>query len=226
MRINVEHRPGAALALVALSPGESIRAEADAMVSMAGDIAVKTEGTRKTGGLLAGLGRKFLGGESFFTNLFTANGPAELALAPSLPGDIAVHDLVAEQPLFIQGSSYVAAPDSIAIDTKFQGLVRGLVSGESMFFLRASGTGSVIINAFGGIEARDLDGELWVDTGHLVAFTAGIEYQVSKASRGWLGAWFSGEGFILKLKGQGRVYLQTRNPHAFGRTIGRLLPAK
>lgn len=226
MNIQINHRPGAALAVCQLQQGEALRAEADAMVSMAGPLQVQTNATKGKGGLLGGLGRKFLGGESFFTNLYTAGGPAELCLAPSLPGDMQVHTLTPDHELFIQGSSYVAAPETVQMDTKWQGLKRGFFSGESFFFLRATGEGPVIINAFGAIEARDLDGELWLDTGHLVAFTSGITYEVSKASSGWIGAFFSGEGFVLKLRGRGRVYLQTRNPQTFGRLVGRMLPPR
>jgi uncharacterized protein (TIGR00266 family) len=166
-----------------------------------------------------------LGGESFFTNRFTAQGGAgHVTLAPQLCGDMVVHDLGPEQ-LFIQGSSYVSAPDSVHIDTKFQGL-KGLISGESLFFLAASGAGPVLLNAFGAIELLELDGELIVDTGHLVAFTGGIQYGVEKASRGWVQSFLSGEGFVLRMSGRGRVYIQSRNPNEYGKAVGSKLPAR
>jgi uncharacterized protein (AIM24 family) len=84
----------------------------------------------------------------------------------------------------------------------------------------------VLVNAFGAIEEFDLDGDIIVDTGHLVAFGAGIEYQVTKASRGWIASYLSGEGLVLRMSGRGRVYLQSRNPKEYGRAVGSQLPPR
>ena len=136
-----------------------------------------------------------------------------------------VHQLQPGETLYIQGSSYMAAPDSVHIDTKWQGL-KGLFSGENLFFISASGQGPVIVNAFGAIQTINFDGELIVDTGHLVAFTSGISYEVSTASPGLIASFLSGEGFVLKLRGRGKLYLQTRNPGEFGASVGRQLPPR
>jgi uncharacterized protein (TIGR00266 family) len=224
MHYEIQYRPAHALALVHLQPGESVRAEASSMVSMSSNIAVETQ-ARAQGGILGGLKRSFLGGESFFTNRFTAmSTPGHVALAPELCGDLVVHDL-AGPPLLIQGSSYVSAPDSVQIDTKFQGF-KGFLSGESLFFLSASGYGPVLMNAFGAIETLELDGHLIVDTGHIVAFTSGIEYTISKAGKGWIQSYLSGEGLVLRMQGRGRVYLQSRNPTEYGREVGSKLPPR
>lgn len=228
MNIDIQHRPAHSLAVVSLQDGEQIRAESGAMVSMSSNIVVATQGplSQKSGGLLKSLKRAMLGGESFFTNEFKASGGGgEVTLAPSLCGDMVVHDLESGDELFIQGSSYVAAPDTIDIDTKFQGL-KGLFSGESMFFLKATGQGPVLLNAFGGIEARDLDGQLIVDTGHLIAFTGGLSYEISKASKGIISSFLSGEGLVLNFSGRGRIYIQTRNPAEYGASIGAKLPPR
>ena len=167
-----------------------------------------------------------LGGESFFTNLFTAQGgPGHVSLAPKLCGDMIVHPLQQGEQLFIQGSSYVSAPDTVRIDTQFQGF-KGFFSGESLFFLAASGYGPVLVNAFGAIDVMDLDGEVIVDTGHLVAFTQGIQYQIEKASRGWIASYLSGEGLVLRMSGRGRLYIQSRNPAEYGRSVGSKLPPR
>jgi uncharacterized protein (TIGR00266 family) len=194
------------------------------MVSMTSNIHVETQG-RAGGGILGGLKRSLLGGESFFTNLFTAQGSdGHVSLAPQLCGDMVVHQLTGQQ-LFIQGSSYVSAPDSVQIDTKFQGF-KGFFSGESLFFLAASGHGPVLLNAFGAIETLDVEGELIVDTGHLVAFTSGLNSEVTKASDGWLSSFLSGEGLVLRIYGKGRLYLQSRNPAEYGKNVGPQLPPR
>lgn len=227
MQVDIQYRPAHSLALVHLAPNESVRAEASAMISMTRNLRVQTDGPlRSQGGILKGLGRAMLGGETFFTNTFTAVGsPGHVTLAPSLCGDMVVHELRSGEELFIQGSSYVAAPDSVRLDTQFQGL-RGFLTGETLFFLRATGYGPVLVNAFGAIQAIDLDGELIVDTGHLVAFTSGIQYAVTTASPGLIASFLSGEGLVLRVSGRGRLYLQTRNPNEYGSAVGRELPPR
>lgn len=226
MHFEIQYKPAHSLAIAHLQASEHVRAEAGSMVSMTSNIEVQTQGRPNKGGLLKGLKRRFLGGESFFTNLFTAqNGPGHVTFAPSLCGDMIVHNLQPGEELYIQGSSYVAAPDTVQIDTKFQGF-KGFFSGESMFFLAASGHGPVLLNAFGAIESIDLNGEIVVDTGHLIAFTKGINYEISKAAKGLVASFLSGEGLVLKMRGQGRLYVQTRNPSSFGQTVGKLLPPR
>jgi uncharacterized protein (TIGR00266 family) len=224
MRFVTHYRPAHSLAVVELMPNETVRAEASSMISMTRNIRVETAATR-SGGFLKGLKRAFLGGESFFTNTFTAVGsPGHVSLAPALTGDMIVHELNGDE-LFIQGSSYVAAPDTVAIDTKWQGM-KGFLSGESLFFLHATGRGPVLLNAFGAIQTIELDGELVVDTGHLVAFTSGITYRVAKAGSGYINSFLSGEGFVLHLSGRGRLYIQSRNPTEYGRAVGSALPPR
>jgi uncharacterized protein (TIGR00266 family) len=225
MQFDIQYRPAHSLAIVHLGAGETVRAEASAMISMTRNVRVETQ-ARATGGILGGLKRSLLGGESFFTNTFTATGgPGHVTLAPSLCGDMVVHDLQGGDDLFIQGTSYVAAPDTVRLDTRWQGM-KGFFSGESLFFLHASGTGPVLVNAFGAIETLDFDGELVVDTGHLVAFTSGIQYRVTTASPGLVASYLSGEGFVLYVSGRGRLYLQSRNPSEYGGAVGRNLPPR
>lgn len=227
MQIEIQYNPAHSLATVHLEAGESIRAEASAMVAMSSNINVSTNALHRSGGgLFGGLKRAVLGGESFFQNLYTAQSSgAHVSLAPSLCGSMVVHQLQTGEDLFIQGTSYVAAPDSVQLDTKFQGM-KGFLSGETLFFLHATGQGPILLNAFGAIEERELDGELIVDTGHLVAFTQGINYSIGKASRGWIDSFLSGEGLVLRMQGRGKVWIQSRNPSAFGTTVGRLLPPR
>jgi uncharacterized protein (TIGR00266 family) len=227
MHIEILHKPAHTLAVISLDQGESFRAESGAMVAKSTALEVETNGPfdKKKGGILGGLKRSMLGGETLFTNTFTASRDGQkLQLAPALCGDMAVHDIT-DGGLLIQSSSYIASPDNVQLDTRFEGL-KGLFSGERLFFLHATGTGPVIINAFGAIEAVQLDGELIVDTGHIVAFTEGISYTVEKASTGWIDSFLSGEGFVLRLSGRGVLYLQTRNPMEYGKAVGSKLPAR
>ena len=227
MHFEIQYNPAHSLATAHLGVGETVRAEATAMVSMSHNVAVETNtGPQGRGGFFKKAKRGLLGGESFFQNTYRATGPgAQVSLAPGLCGSMVTHDLNGGPALLIQASSYVAAPDSVDVDTRFQGF-KGFFSGESLFFLRASGHGPILINAFGAIETLQLSGELIVDTGHLVAFTEGIDYTIDKAGGGWIQSFLSGEGLVLRMRGQGTVYLQSRNPNEFGQTVGSKLPPR
>lgn len=224
MHYELSYRPGHTLATAHLELGESIRAEASAMVAMSATISVETQ-ARAQGGILGGLKRSLLGGESFFTNRFVAQRAAgQVLLAPPLPGDMMVHELSGE-PLLIRGGGYVSAPDTVRIDTQFQGF-KGFLTGESLFFLQATGYGPVLLSAFGGIEAREITSEIVVDTGHVVAYSATLDYSIEKAGTGWISSFLSGEGLVMRFRGRGRLYVQTRNPDEFGSEIGPKLPAR
>ena len=111
-------------------------------------------------------------------NSFRGEGPGGwVMLAPPCPGDIAEHELIPGEYLFLQGGAFMACTEHVEVDSKFQGF-RGLFSGESIFFLRVGlngPSGSVFYNSYGSIrQVEVLPGrEVVVDTGHLVAFTEG-----------------------------------------------------
>jgi len=155
-----------------------------------------------------GLGR-LLTGESLFLNEFTAErAPGEICLAPASPGDVD-HLYLENQTVYMQNSAFVASAMEIETATKWQGLTKGFFSGEKLFLIKCSGTGDLWFNSYGGIFSIDVDGDYVVDTGHIVAFTEGLEYRVSKVG-GYKSLFLSGEGFVCRFSGTGKVWIQTR----------------
>ena len=71
MNYEIQHNPSYSVVEVTLQSGETIIGDSGAMAWM--DTNVRTE-TSTRGGMLKGLKRKFLSGESFFQNTFTAEG--------------------------------------------------------------------------------------------------------------------------------------------------------
>ena len=212
MRHEVKYQPSYALALVTLDPGESIQAEAGAMVSMSPTIQMETSAR---GGVLSGLRRSVLGGESFFINTFRAEETGEVTLAPALPGDIAALELTGGSTLLVQSGSFLAATEGVEVDTKWGG-GKSFFSSEGLFLLRCTGQGTIWLSSYGAIHPIDLGvGELYtVDTGHMVAFDDSVQYDVGR-SGGWKSTLFSGEGLVVKLTGPGRFYMQTRSEDSF-----------
>ena len=80
MHYDIQYRPSFSLAVISLGAGETIQAETGAMVSMSDTIRLETG--MQGGGILGGLRRAVLGGESFFINRLTANAPGEVTVAP------------------------------------------------------------------------------------------------------------------------------------------------
>lgn len=103
-------QPGAfAFLKVNLEAGEAIKSESDAMMMMSGNI--KVEG-KMEGGMLGGLARKFLSGESlFFQKLTAQNKAGEAVLAPPIPGDVGVYELQGNT-LCITSGGFLAAEES------------------------------------------------------------------------------------------------------------------
>ncbi len=219
---DIEHRPAYTLLKMYLESSEEIVGEAGAMVYMSPTIEVETE---MRGGLLSGLKRKVLGGESLFMNTFKASGgKGTVAFAPGYPGDI-VHLDLSNDGWVAQGGAFIASSPSVNIDTEFQGL-KGFVSREGLFFLKFEGYGDLFLSSFGALSAFDLDGnECVVDTGHLVAFEKGIDYKIKRIG-GLKSTFLSGEGLVATLWGHGKVLIQTRSPQTFSSWIYPFLPKK
>lgn len=224
MKHEILYQPSYSLALVQLGAGESVRAEAGAMVSMSGTIELNAQFNTGGGGLMGMLKRTVLGGESVFISTLTAkDGPGEVTLAPNMPGDIVAVDL--SVPMLAERGSFLASGPGVDMDTKFGGL-RGFMGGEGLFFLRFTGSGTLFLSSFGAIHRRSLaSGERYVvDSSHIVAFDEGIRYEVKKAAKGWISSFTSGEGLVLEFTGPGTLYLQTRNPQNFASWLNPFLP--
>lgn len=212
MQHEVKYRPSYSLALVTLEPNETIVVEAGAMVSMSPGLTVET-GAR--GGLLSAFKRSILGGESFFMNTYRAAGKGgQITLAPPLPGDIVVREMGGET-FMVQSGSFIASSVGIEIDTKWSG-ARTFFASEGLIMLRASGTGTLFLSSYGAIHEIDLAAgqQYIVDTGHLVAFSEGMRFNVQRIG-GIKSTLFSGEGLVVELEGPGKVFMQTRSQDAF-----------
>jgi uncharacterized protein (TIGR00266 family) len=211
MQSHVFYQPSYSLLQLVLEQGETVQAEAGAMVSMTPNVQMQTAAR---GGILGGLKRSLLGGESFFMNTFTCtSGQGELTLAPSLSGDVLHVPL--NGTFYVQSGSYIASTPNIQVDTKWGG-AKLFFSGEGLFLLRCQGQGDLFVSSYGAIHAVQLaEGQQYVvDTGHMVAFEDTITYKVRGAG-GLKETFLSGEGLVCDFTGPGRLYLQTRSMDAF-----------
>jgi len=224
MEYKVIHDPSFSVLVFNLEKGEKIIAEKGAMMYMSDKLKVTTAGRK--GGRWRGVQTSVLGNEAYFVNTYHAeDGDEEVGFIGPSFGDIHCID-VDESPVILQKGSYLANTDGVLLDTKWQGL-KGYLSERNLVMLLAKGTGTIWVNAFGGIiEKRLADGEnLKVDTGYLVGWDESMEYVIERIG-GLKTTILSGEGIITKLTGPGRVFMQTRRYGMLIRSLRRSLGKK
>lgn len=207
-------------------PGERVVAEAGAMVSMSTDLKIETN---MRGGLLSAAKRKVLGGETLFQNSFVATRAGqEVMLAPASEGDLRHHHLDAGQSLILQSGNYVAhIGEQMKLDTKWGG-VKSFFSGVGLFMLKLTGPGDVFYHCYGAMrEVHIAPPETFqCDTGHIVAFTENLAYDIERMGKNWKGLFFSGEGLVCHFRGQGTLIMQTRNASSLAAFLEPFRPQK
>ena len=217
MQIQIRNRPSFANLLVQLARGDRIVAESDAMASMSSTISLQT---RWNGGFLRALLRRVFGGESLFLNEFSTASHGELVLSQPFPGDIECLELRGNG-LYLQPGAFLACDPEVTLGLGYAGFA-SFMAREGLFRLKVQGGGRVWFGAYGGILAKDIDGEYVVDSGHLVAYEPSIQLRLGMA-----GSVFSsvlgGEGLVLRMRGQGRIYLQTRSMTGLAAWVNRHL---
>lgn len=210
MDIETRHTPSFGVARCLLGAEEAVKVEAGAM--MAHSLGVRLD-AKVEGGLLKGLKRSVLGGESLFVTTFTA--PAEggwIDLAAKLPGDLRVIDVDPSQGWIVERGNWLASEAGVEIETKWSGF-KSLVGGEGGFMIHAGGAGKMVVASYGAIETWPLaEGQtIVVDTSHMLAFVDTVTFEVKKAADGLVQSAKSGEGLVFHLTGPGEIMVQTRN---------------
>jgi uncharacterized protein (TIGR00266 family) len=227
MQFNIEHGPAFAWLRVQLAPGETISAEAGAMVRRAPALEMDTRLNAARGGgifatlwaILVAVMRRLFGGETMFINEFHGPAGGEVVLAPALSGQIIHQPLDAQSTLFVQTGSYLASTGQVGMRVRWGGL-RAFFGGEGLILLECAGQGDLFVNSYGGIVAVPVDGRFIVDTGHIVAFDGTLDFKVRSVG-GVKSFLFSGEGLVCEFSGRGTVYVQSRNMDAL---VGWLTP--
>lgn len=205
---------------VELDPSETVVAEAGAMNWMDDGIAFEAkmgDGSQPDKGLFGSLldvGKRVLTGESIFMTHFSnvGVGKKRVAFAAPYPGKVIPLDMSAVGGDFIcQKDAFLCAALGTEVSITFnQRLGAGFFGGEGFILQRLRGDGMAFVHAGGTIVERELRGEtIRVDTGCIVGFTPGIDYDIERAG-GLKSMFFGGEGlFLATLRGTGKVYLQS-----------------
>ncbi len=207
MKHTIEGGPSFANIHLTLEPGESITTESGAMASMDAGIHHKA---RMNGGLFGALIRKFLGGETLFINVFTnkTQQAQNIVLTQAKPGNIQSIELNGGG-IFLQPGAYICSTPGIKIAIKWAG-IRSFIAREGLFRQYITGHGRLWFGAYGHIYEREMDGEFLVDSSHLVAYDPMVKINL-QLSGGLISSITSGEGFVTRLAGKGKVFIQSRS---------------
>ncbi|GAA2184518.1 TIGR00266 family protein [Brooklawnia cerclae] len=225
MEISLRHNPSFAVARVFLAPNEPMKVQSGAMMAHSNGIQVDA---KMEGGLMAGLKRSMLAGESLFITTMTAPPQGGwVDVAGTLPGDIMPLEIQPNRPFFITRGCWIANSHAVVTDSRWGG-ASNFFGGEGGFGLQASGQGLVLLSVYGALDVIDLQpGEqVVIDSGHVVAYDLGTRFQLRQAARGQVWKTLkSGEGFVFDFYGPGRIFLQTRNPSALEQYIRAAAPS-
>ncbi|HTN16254.1 MAG TPA: TIGR00266 family protein [Chitinophagaceae bacterium] len=177
-------------------------------------------------GKIFSAGKRMLTGESLFMTTYTnvGQGKKHVSFASPYPGKIIALDLLRlGGRITCQKDSFLCAAKGVSIGIEFQKkLGTGLFGGEGFIMQKLEGDGMAFVHAGGHVLEKELQpGELLkIDTGCIVAFTAGISYDIQFVG-GIKNTLFGGEGvFFATLRGPGKVWIQTL---PISRLAGRIL---
>lgn len=226
----ITHGPSFAMLRVDLVPGQVVTAEAGSMVARNSHVAmdVKMNAGRGAGlwaklkAFVIAMIRKVVGGETFFVNHFSAATPGSVWVAPTMSGQITYRRMQGET-LILSSGAYLASVGDVDMKMKFGG-IKSILAKEGAFFLALSGHGDLWFTSYGGIHAVDVNGSYIVDNGHLVGYEGNLDFDIRSAGGGLMGLFASGEGLVCEFKGQGRIYLQSRNLSALAGWLTPLMP--
>ena len=205
---------------VGLDPGETVIAEAGAMLYMEDGITFSSkmgDGSNPSAGLfdkLLAAGSRVITGESLFLTHFTNQGWGRktVAFSAPYPGTIIPMDLAQMGGrIIVQRDAFLCAALGTKISITFnKRLGAGFFGGEGFILQQLQGDGKAFVHAGGTVIERYLNNEvLRVDTGCIVGFEPSIEYSIEQAG-GLRSMIFGGEGiFLATLRGRGKVWLQS-----------------
>ncbi|MGE0018792.1 MAG: TIGR00266 family protein [Draconibacterium sp.] len=205
---------------VELDPGETVIAEAGAMLYMEDGVDYTTrmgDGSNPSAGLfdkLLSAGSRLIAGESLFLTHFTNQGwgKKHVAFSAPYPGTIIPVNLKDfGGTIIVQRDAFLCAAFGTKLSIIFnKRLSAGFFGGEGFILQQLQGDGKAFVHAGGTVIERQLNNEvLRVDTGCIVGFETSIDFDIQQAG-GLRSMVFGGEGmFLATLRGTGKVWLQS-----------------
>lgn len=184
----------------------AVRYEAGGLYYMLGNLEMEAKMPSATGFL-----KSIVTKESVVKPVIRGNGT--VWFEPTF-GNFTILELKGEEWITDRGA-YYASEMGIEIGSYTNKSFTGLFSGEGFYQTQLAGKGKVVILSGGPLETIELNNQkLVVDGSFAVAREAGVQLNVSKASKGIFSSMISGEGLVNTFTGTGKVLIApASNPY-------------
>lgn len=212
------------LAKLDLNAGETLLIENGSMVYKSPSLELRTKMNAEGGNgftrFVKAAARSMVSGESIFITEVYANNNGTIALAPPIPGQIAILKVDSNHQYRINDGAFLAMENGVRYQMKSQSLGKA-VFGKSggLFVMETTGNGNVLINAFGTIEKITLNNDtITIDNGHVLAWDSSLNYNLHFEG-GFFQSMGTGEGLVNTFSGTGDIYIQSLNMGNFASQI-------
>jgi len=214
---------------IGLEAGDRIVSEPGQFSWMTPNVLLETNAmTAGVSSLWGVLGRALSGGGIFMNEYVSSGGPAMVAFAAKVPGQIIEVQVAPGKEYLIHRHGFLCATEGVALTIGFQkSLGAGLFGGDGFILQRLAGTATAWVELGGEIVTYDLHpGEsINVHPGHVGMFEGSVNFDLSFIP-GIKNILFGGDGlFVARLTGPGKIWLQTLTmpnlAHAITPYIGR-----
>lgn len=214
MRHEVLHAPAFSTLRLDMVEGESIHSQPGAMQAMTPGFLIEVKAGLNMEGKRGALGgiRSLFGGESYFTVVYKAKRDEQhIMLAPDQMGEIRAIEITPDSGLKLARGAFLACTPGISFDLHNAGM-QGMLATRGLFFLKTVGSGTLFLSSYGGVIEQTLaEGERFVlDNRNIVAFTDSMAFESVVLTKSLRDSFFSGEGFVVRFTGPGKVVYQTR----------------
>ena len=220
MRHEILHAPAFSTLRLDMSADESIIAQPGAMQAMTPGFHIETRLGLQQGekrGIFGGM-RSVFGGENFFSVIYRAKRDEQhIMLAPEQMGEIRTVEISAAGGLMLAPGAFLACTPELGFKLHYAGM-KGLLATRGLFFLKTEGAGTLFLSSYGGVIEQTLaEGERFVlDNRNIVAFSEAMNFESVVLTKSLKDSFFSGEGFIVRFTGPGRLIYQTRTRPSVG----------
>jgi uncharacterized protein (TIGR00266 family) len=212
MQYKIENRPSFAVLEVTLANGEEIQTKPGAMMTRSSGIGNESSIGGDDG--VMGMAKRAMSDERGLieNKYFAETEEGTVTLVPEHPGDINAINVAEAGPLKAQSGGLLAWEPLVERSTEFNNRSNMFSSGE-LTVLGLSGQGMAFISAYGSMHKEEVtqNDPLIVDEDHIVAWTNGLTLNRQKDGS-IKSTMLGGEGFVTEFRGDGYVWLQTRNP--------------
>jgi len=211
---------------VQLQQGETVYTESGGMAWMTSNIKMETG---MKGGLMGAIGRGLAGESLFLVDYTCESGEGWVTFASEFPGKIVPLQLGPGESMICQKDAFMCAEKSVTLEMHFRKrLGTGLFGGEGFILQKLTGPGTAFVELAGEITEYELQPgqELKVDTGHIAMYQPSVDFDIETV-KGIKNILFGGEGlFLARLRGPGKVWLQSMPVVNLASKIARYLPSK